>query len=395
MKKHVVKVLTGNEHGGAANSSEWLIDGIIGKHIPSLDFHIIMLCDGDFAKKIASKHPEQTTVLPLPTPPIIGQGGIAKRMWHTFLLLIWMTKAFWGLKRVLRLHNPDLIHTTNNYAVFVCSIHRLFYAIPVATHWRCIGGIKNKLDKWLISHVDSIYCISGAACDSLPSEWHKKCTIIYNGCHVRQLINEGRNYAGKLRNQLKISQQTYLFGTIGTFSAVKCHELLIESSKLLHKSCPNLNFKCVLIGSCPNNACERYLERMKEKIHRYDLDNYVIIIPDNEISPHPSTLISDMDVFVGSTWLGGKGEGFGLVYVEALSQGVPVIAISVGAAPEIITPEVGILASDNSVESHAALLEKLSNTKIRNRFNRDYIRQYAYRFDISQTVNGILTQYGV
>ena len=74
---------------------------------------------------------------------------------------------------------------------------------------------------------------------------------------------------------------------------------------------------------------------------------------------------------------------------------MPVIAISVGAAPEIITPEVGILASDNSVESHAALLEKLSNTKVRNRFNRDYIRQYAYRFDISQTVNGILTQYGV
>ena len=393
--KHVVKVLTGNEHGGAANSSEWLIDGIIGKHVPSLDFRIIMLCNGDFAKKIASKHPKLTTVLPLSTPPIIGEGGIVKRMWHTFSLLIWMIKAFWKLKYVLRNHPSDLIHTTNNYAVFVCSIHRLFFSIPVATHWRRIGGVKNKLDKWLISHVDSIYCISGAVRDSLPSEWHKKCTIIYNGCYVNQLINEGRNYEGKLRHKLKISQQTYLFGTIGTYSAIKCHELLIESSKILHKSCPSLDFRCVLIGSCPTDACERYLEIMEEKIHRYDLDNFVIVIPDNEISPHPSSLVSDMDVFVGSTWLGGKGEGFGLVYVEALSQGVPVIAISVGAAPEIITQEVGILVSDNSVEQHAALLEELSNVKIRNRFNRDYIRQYAYRFDISQTVNGVLTQYGV
>ena len=133
---------------------------------------------------------------------------------------------------------------------------------------------------------------------------------------------------------------------------------------------------------------------LKKKIHQYTLDNYVIIVFDNEIA-HPFSLISDFDVFVGSTWMGGKGEGFGLIYVEALSQGVPVIAISVGAAPEIISPEVGILASDNSAKQHKSLLEKLSNTAERNRFNRDYIRQYAYRFDISNTVSAILSQYGV
>lgn len=197
-----------------------------------------------------------------------------------------------------------------------------------------------------------------------------------------------------MRKHLKINRQTYLFGTIGTFSGIKCHDLLIESSRLLHKSCPNLDFRCVLIGSCPNDACKSYLQNMKEKIHRYALDNYVIPVFDNEIA-RPSSIISDMDVFVGSTWLGGKGEGFGLIYVEALSQGVPVIAISVGAAPEIITSKVGILTSENSVEQHAELLKKLSDSKERQCFNRDYIRKYAYRFDISKTVNDVLTQYGI
>lgn len=392
--RNIVKVLTGNEHGGAANSSEWLIDGILEKHVPSLDFHIIMLCDGDFARKIALKHADQTTVIPLSVPPIIGNGGIASRIWNTCLLLIWIFRAFWRLKRVLRYHKPDLIHTTNNYALMVCAIHRLFSSVPVATHWRCIGGVRNRVDKWLLSHVDSIYCISGAVRDSLPPEWHNKCKIIYNGCYINQLINEGYNHEGELRKHLKINRQTYLFGTIGTFSGIKCHDLLIESSRLLHKSCPNLDFRCVLIGSCPNDACKSYLQNMKEKIHRYALDNYVIPVFDNEIA-RPSSIISDMDVFVGSTWLGGKGEGFGLIYVEALSQGVPVIAISVGAAPEIITPKVGILTSENSVEQHAELLKKLSDSKERQSFNRDYIRKYAYRFDISKTVNDVLTQYGI
>lgn len=392
--RRIVKVLTGNEHGGAANSSEWLIDGILEKHVPSLDFHIIMLCNGDFAKKIALKYADQTTVIPLPTPPIIGNGGIASRIWNTFLLMIWIFRAFWGLRRVLRHHSPDLIHTTNNYALMACAVHRLFYSVPVATHWRCIGGVRNRADKWLFSHVDSIYCISGAVRDSLPFEWHDKCRVIYNGCYVDRLINEGHNHEGELRHHLKINRQTYLFGTIGTYSSIKCHDLLIESSRLLHKSCPSLDFRCVLIGSCPNNACKSYLQNMKEKIHRYALDNYVTTVFDDEIA-RPSSIISDMDVFVGSTWLGGKGEGFGLIYVEALSQGVPVIAISVGAAPEIITAKVGILTSDNSVEQHAALLEKLSKEEERKHFNREFIRQYAYRFDISNTVNGVLAQYGV
>ena len=49
--RRIVKVLTGNEHGGAANSSEWLIDGILESRVPLLDLHIIMLCEGDFSKK--------------------------------------------------------------------------------------------------------------------------------------------------------------------------------------------------------------------------------------------------------------------------------------------------------------------------------------------------------
>ena len=393
--RSVVKVLTGNEHGGAANSSEWLIDGIVARNVSSLDFRIVMLCQGEFAKKIASKYADYTTIIALPPPPIIGNGMFIRRLWNTFLLLIWFLRAFVGLASILRhWKKVDLIHTTNNYALVTCAIYRLFHSTPLAAHWRCIGGIPNGVYEWLVSHVDSIYCISHSVRASLPVEWQNKCEVIYNGEDIAHLIEEGKRRHGILRQHLGIDDHTYFFGTIGTYSSVKCHDLLIESCKLLHQRHPNLEFRCVLIGSCPNDSCKAYFKNMKDKIHGYGLEKYVAIVFDNEIDK-PSYLISDLDVFVGSTWLGGKGEGFGLTYVEALSQGVPVIAISVGAAPEIITPEVGLLCPDNSVEQHVWLLERMADTEERKRFDREKIRQYSWRFDISHTINGVLAQYGV
>ena len=392
--KHVVKVLTGNEYGGAANSSEWLIDGIIARNVPSLDFHIVMLCQGAFAQKIASKYADRTTVITLPPPPIIGKGGLASRICHSLLLLLWLVRAFIKLTGVLRHRKLDLIHTTNNYALVVCAIYRLFHSVPLTTHWRRIGGISNHIYKWLVSHTDSVYCISRSVRDSLPVEWQNKCKVIYNGVDVSYLMKEGEKCHGKLRHYLDVDEQTYLFGTIGTYSGIKCHDLLIECCRLLHQRHPKLDFRCVLIGSCPNDSCKAYLESMEKKINDYGLKKYVVTLPDYEIAK-PSLIISDLDVFVGSTWMGGQGEGFGLIYVEALSQGVPVIAISVGAAPEIIIPEVGLLSPDNSVEQHVRLLEIMADKEMRKRFNRDEIRRRAYCFDISHTISGVLTQYGV
>ena len=392
--RHIVKVLTGNEHGGAANSSEWLIDGIIARNVPSLDFHIVMLCQGAFAQKIASKYANRTTVITLPPPPIIGKGSLISRICRTFLLLLWFLRAFVGLTGVLRHRKLDLIHTTNNYALVVCAIYRLFHSVPLSTHWRCIGGIRNNGYKWLVSHTDSIYCISYRVRDSLPKEWQNKCQVIYDGVDVSYWVKEGEKCHGMLRHYLEVDEQTYLFGTIGTYSGIKCHDLLIECCRLLHERHPKLDFRCVLIGSCPNDACKAYLKSMKEKIHDYGLEKYVVTVFDDEIAK-PSLIISDLDAFVGSTWLNGQGEGFGLIYVEALSQGVPVIAISVGAAPEIITPEVGLLSPDNSVEHHVKLLEAMADKETRKRFNRNEIRRRAYCFDISHTIDGVLTQYGV
>ena len=52
-------------------------------------------------------------------------------------------------------------------------------------------------------------------------------------------------------------------------------------------------------------------------------------------------------------------ESFGLVLIEALASGQPVIGSDVGGIKEIITPEVGLLIDPNSPETIADAVDKI------------------------------------
>ena len=391
--KRVVKVLTGNEHGGAANSSKLLIKGIIEKvDSKEFDFRIVMLCNGSFAQEIYKMYPDKTCIFNNSEPPIIGQGLKWIKLKNLINLIIWFLISWKNLMFKLKLSRNDIIHTSNNYALVVCCLYRYFHKCTLITHWRRIGGVHNKAFQVLVSVVDIIICISESVKDSLPISWHRKSIVIYNGIDVKNLLDKGLQCKGELRKFLGLDNDTILFGTIGSFTPIKCHELLIESCNVIHKNNPNLVFKCVLIGSTPTKASCDYLQYLKHKIQVYSLEKFVDIVYDNTISL-PSAVIVDFDFFVASTWFNGQGEGFGLVYIEAMTQGLPIIAIRVGAAKELITSEIGLLSVDNSVEQHSKLIEKMMDTAIRQQFNRKLIQQKAFDYDISITVNKVVNLY--
>jgi len=68
------------------------------------------------------------------------------------------------------------------------------------------------------------------------------------------------------------------------------------------------------------------------------------------------TLYNNSDVFV----LPSMAESFGMVFVEAMSCGLPVIGARVGGVPDIIKPENGILVEAGSVQSVKAAIETLA-----------------------------------
>lgn len=159
-----------------------------------------------------------------------------------------------------------------------------------------------------------------------------------------------------VRERLGIPRGVPLVLFVGRLEARKGVHVLCQAIPEIIGSMPSTRF--VLVGRDTNTpqggSVKSYITKEAER--RGFSDNLVLI--DSMLPDELVALYSACDVFVlPSLW-----EGFGLVVLEALACGKPVVATSVGGAPEIgLTPPSGIVVAPNNPKELAeALLELLS-----------------------------------
>lgn len=123
------------------------------------------------------------------------------------------------------------------------------------------------------------------------------------------------------RQQLNLSEDSFVFGILGRLVKAKDHETLIHAFALAKPKCPNA--KLVIIG-------EGELEpALRIQIKQLDLEKDVIL---TGFLPKAPYLLKALDVFV----LSSIKEAFGRVLLEAMIAKVPIIATKTNGIPEVI-----------------------------------------------------------
>lgn len=154
--------------------------------------------------------------------------------------------------------------------------------------------------------------------------------------------------------------QDYTFCTVSHLRHLKGHDLLLPAFAKALEKYPFLKLK---IGGDGVEAAN--LRRLAQELGITHAVSFLGALTTDEVLD----LMRQSDAFV----LASRTETFGVVFIEALSQGLPVIATMCGGPQSIVTPENGILVPTENIPALTdALIEMYEN---RERFDHEKLRQ--------------------
>lgn len=182
-----------------------------------------------------------------------------------------------------------------------------------------------KTTRWLINnHIDRIVAVSGAVKKALLSSGiaEEKIEVIHNGVSLNR-FDPARIDRSAARRELGIIESDVVIGTVGKLHQGKgVYELLRAGASIAEKRPVTLLF----VGDGPEK------EGLNREAERLGIAEKVIV---TGIRRDVERMYAAMDIFVLASTC---DEAFGMVIIEAMAMGKPVVGTEVGGIPELISP---------------------------------------------------------
>lgn len=296
------------------------------------------------------------------------------------------------LNKKLIHHKIDLIHS-NTLAVLLGAFYAKWKRINHLWHVHEIiekPNFANKLYRFLVNSLSSkVVFNSKASFRSLVrsnQDLKTKSSIIYNGIEKPNKsynLDEINNFRAE---EMGLASDALLIGIVGRISRWKGQLLLLEAFEKLQKE--NTKVNLLIIGSPPHDQ-DHYLSDLKNAIVSKGLEDKVQIYPfSSEIWKYWSSI--DIAV-VPST----EPEPFGLVAIEAMLIGKPVIAAAHGGLIEIIEHETtGLLFTPNNInELYLSLKSLTDDATLRSSLAKNGQNSVLDRFTIDKYVLSFVKLY--
>jgi glycosyltransferase involved in cell wall biosynthesis len=216
----------------------------------------------------------------------------------------------------------------------------------------------------------AIGCYSGAAAEAQARLRPRRSTfIVHPGVDPVHVTAN----ASQLRQQLMIPKQRLVLGIVGRLQPWKGQHRFICALDELRKRGHDVHG--LIVGGDAWNLSpdyEPYLRRLTSELNMNEAITFTGQVTDG------AGFISAMDVLVNAS----MPEPFGIVLIEAMALGVPVVAVDVGGPAEIIESDrSGLLVPESTPGALADALEQLIEDPVRRRQLGDGARErYLDRF---------------
>jgi glycosyltransferase involved in cell wall biosynthesis len=279
-----------------------------------------------------------------------------------------LAATVWQLAELFRARRPDVIL---NWAA-----KTQLYGSPAAT----LAGMADRVVWWQHSiagrhwldlsanllPAHAIACYSTAAARAQERLWPHRRTIVIPAGASPVVGSDGRV-------PLQLPQDAPIVGIVGRLQAWKGQDRLLRAQALLHERGRRMHL--LIVGGDSYGLSPEYAASLPRLIAQLGLEGSVTLA--GEV-PDAMPFVEQMDILVNAS----DPEPFGIVLLEAMAAGVPVVAVDSGGPPDIVEQgRTGMLArSGDPADLAAALGPLLASRELRRqlgeagreRFMRDY-----------------------
>ncbi len=233
---------------------------------------------------------------------------------------------------------------------------------------------KDPFHNWIYRNLDGAVVITQRLKDSLVERTvlpRERIEVIPYGIEV-EAFDPANHSKKESRRRFHLPEDGFLVGLVGRIEEAKGQAVAIEAFA-------RANLPGAMLVICGAPQTRRYREHLERRTVELKVEESVRFLPFTKEIP---ALMNAFDLSV----LPSRSETFGLVVIEAMAAGIPVIGTNAGGVPEIIRHgENGMLVPPENSDALASIMRLLvEDDRLRERLGRQARRDAVERYDYAR-----------
>lgn len=240
---------------------------------------------------------------------------------------------------------PDLIYGQFFFNTALGVFLKKKYGIPLVGVEHAARFVSDEIDRESLTQASNVYkytdcniAVSSHLANALNRLFNIQCEIVHNVYNPYFDSDVFKKQTDK--------HEPFKFISIGTLESRKGFDVLIKAFKLFKSKYPNSTLTIIGEGEERSNLTRLLVEE--------DISENVFLIG-RKTKEEIAILLSESDVFI----LASRSETFGVVFIEAMALGLPVVGTYCGGPDDIVNEKNGILVPIDDIIALYNAMEKV------------------------------------